>query len=71
MYLSDLDFIVSQEQHKDLLRGADRERLIRLADPQAASLWQLAQKIAHKLRFRMVNWVWTRPSTSLGTVECC
>ncbi len=71
MYLNDIDFIVSQEQHKDLLREAERERLIRMADLHVPSLWQLPQKIANKLRFGMTNWVWTRPDTSLGTVECC
>ena len=71
MYLSDIDFIVSQEQHKDLLREAERERLIRTTDLHAPSLWQLPQKIANKLRFRLVNWVWNRPTTLPRTVECC
>ena len=71
MYLSEIDYIAALDQHKDLLREADRERLIQTTEHQAPSLWQLLQKLAYGLRIGLVKWIWNRPTTLSRTVECC
>ncbi|MFB0535404.1 MAG: hypothetical protein ACETWR_10515, partial [Anaerolineae bacterium] len=54
--LSYTDFLVRQEQYKDLLREAERERLIRAAGLRRPGNWSLHQKIAGWLGTQMAGW---------------
>lgn len=54
--LSDTDFLVRQEQYKDLLREAEHERLIRAAGLQQPGNWRLHRKVANRIGAQMVSW---------------
>ena len=74
--LSYLDFLVRQEHYKDLLREAQRERLIRTAGLRHSGNWKLHRKVADWVGTYMVRWgcklqlYGTVPSLSCQTAEC-
>jgi hypothetical protein len=54
--LSYKDFLIRQEQYKDLLREAERERLIRAAGFRQLGNRSLHRKIAGWLGTQMAKW---------------
>lgn len=71
MYPTELDFLARQEQYKDLLREAERERLIRATAPQSPGLWGLSQQVANWLGAQMVKWGSKPHPSSPRAVACC
>jgi hypothetical protein len=63
--LSYIDFLVTQEQYKDLLREAEHERLIQAAGLRQSGSWRLHRKVAGWIGARMVRW--GRKLQSYGT----
>jgi len=56
MFASEVDFLVRQEQYKDLLREAAHERLIRAAKPRPSGDRRLRRQLAGWLGAKMVDW---------------
>jgi hypothetical protein len=54
--LSYMDFLVRQEQYKDLLWEAEQERLIRAAGLRPSVNWRLHRKVAEWIGAQMVRW---------------
>lgn len=42
MFINDTSILVRQERNKDLLREAERERLIQTAGPRPSSAWRMS-----------------------------
>lgn len=71
MYPSELDFHSRQEQYNDLLRTAERERLIRVAGLPSPNLWQLSGHVANRLTVHSAKWVARpHPSAPVSTATC-
>jgi len=56
--LSYTDFLARQEHDKELLREAERERLIRSAGLGQSSNWRPHRKVAGWIGAQMVSWGW-------------
>ncbi|TEU13715.1 MAG: hypothetical protein E3J21_17900 [Anaerolineales bacterium] len=71
------DFLVGQEHYKELLREAERERLIRAAELRQLGNWRLHQKVADWIGAQMVSWgrklqrYGTAPSPNCPQVARC
>jgi hypothetical protein len=69
-YFGEAEFEVRREQYKDLLREADRERLIRLVrSHHRANVWELYLKVADWIGTKMVKWgskLQTQPQTTVA-----
>ena len=76
MFPTELDVLVSQEQHKDWLRAIEKERLGRAAGlVEPAPLWKSGQKMIYRLLNQVTRWS-TSPSepaviSNPGCCECC
>ena len=71
--LSRNDFLIRGEHYKDLLREAERERLIRAAGLWQPGDWGLHRKAAGWIGAQMVRWGWKLQSygtTDLKAVSC-
>ena len=69
-YLDHL-FLIRQEQYKDLLREAERERLIRAAGLRQPGNWRLRRKVAGWIGAQMVRWGWKLQRHSTASPSCC
>jgi hypothetical protein len=65
------DFRMRQEQYQDLLREAEKERLIQTAKLQPSSKWGLPQQAAHWLGTYVVKWGLKLQAHSSSTPTCC
>jgi len=76
MYPSSLDLQARQERYKDLLREADRERLIRVAGLQPPSLWQIMVKVTRQVGRLTLTWRFNKHpvgpvATTCSGRPCC
>ena len=69
------DFLVRQEQYQDLLREAEKERLIQAAELLPARKWGLPRQMANWLRTYIVKWGLklqaNRPIAPTCCDDCC
>jgi hypothetical protein len=65
------DFLVAQEQHKDLLREVERKRLIRAAKLQRPGNWGVHQKVAGWIGDQMVSWGCKLQGYDTAALACC
>jgi len=70
MYPSDRDFHMCQEQYKDLLREAERERLIRAAGLQTPGLREVSRAVVNQFR-RKLAIRYARPRPVVETLGVC
>jgi hypothetical protein len=68
--LSYIDFLVRQEQYKDLLQEAERERLIRVAGFRQLGNQGLHRKVATWIGAQMVSWGYKLQSYSTTPSPC-
>ena len=66
-----LDFLVCQEQYKDLLREAECERLIRAAGLRQPGNRRLHRKVAGWIGTQMVRWGWKLQRYGTTPPPCC
>lgn len=71
MFPNDKDFRVAQERYKDLLREAERERLIRAAGLRQPRNWGLHRKLLSWIGDRMVGWGWKLQRYGVALPPCC
>lgn len=68
--LSHIDPLVHQEQYKDLLREAERERLIRAAGLRQPGNWKSARKVAGWIGNQMISWGHKLQSYGMASSAC-
>lgn len=71
MFPNQIDFLVRQEQYKDLVREAENERLIRTAGLHNSSTRQLNLSLTNWLGAKMVSWGLSLQSNPAVTPACC
>lgn len=70
MYPTYRDFHIRQEQYKDLLREAERERLIRAAGLQSPGLREVVRAVVNHFR-RNLPIRYARPRPAVEAVGVC
>ena len=65
------DPLVRQEQYKDLLREAERERLIRTDGLRQPGHWKMQRKVARWIAAQMVRWDCRLQRHSRTPPLCC
>jgi hypothetical protein len=70
MYPSDRDFHIRQEQYKDLLREAERERFIRAAGLQAPGFREVFRSVVNQV-WRKLAVRYARPRPAVETLGPC
>jgi hypothetical protein len=69
------DFLVRQEQYQDLLREAEKERLIQAAELHRSDRWGLPRQTANWLGTYVVKWGLklqvNRPTAPTCCGDCC
>jgi hypothetical protein len=68
--LSYRDLLFRQEQYKDLLREAERERLIRAAGLRRTGNWKLHRKVSDWVGAQMVRWGYKLRSYGTAPSAC-
>jgi hypothetical protein len=68
--LSYTDSLVRQEQYKDLLREAERERLIRSAGLRQPANWKPHRKFADWIGDQMISWGYKLQSYGTTSSAC-
>ena len=65
------DFRMRQEQYQDLLREAEKERLLQSAQLQPSSQWSLPRQTANWLGTHVVKWGLKLQAHRSSTPTCC
>jgi hypothetical protein len=65
------DFLVRQEQYQDLLREAEKERLIQTAERQPSGKWGLPRQTANWLGTHVVKWGLKLQANRSTAPTCC
>jgi len=65
------DFLVRQEQYQDLLREAEKERLIQAAELRRSGKWDLPRQTANWLGTYVVKWGLKLQANRSTSPTCC
>ncbi len=65
------DFLIRQEQYQDLLREAEKERLVRTAEFQPSGQWGLPRQTANWLGTYVVKWGLKLQANGSSVPTCC
>lgn len=65
------DFLVRQEQYQDLLREAEKERLIQVAELPQVGKWGLPRQTVHWLGTYGVKWGLKLQANRSAAPTCC
>ena len=71
MFFSEGEIAAHNERFKDMLREAERERLIRIATPKGSRNWKPNRKITGWLGSKMVAWSLKLQTQPQMSQTCC